>query len=85
MFTITPRTLRRPPPPCSQARRSPSARPHGQDRRTLAFDGSAPARRDVKQIDVRPRGFSIGDQFVAAITLRAGASASRRGGPTSAA
>lgn len=44
----------------------------GQTARTLKFEGSAPVPRDFKQVDVRPRGLSNGDHFIAAITLRAG-------------
>ena len=44
----------------------------GQTGRTLEFAGSAPVPRDLKQVDVRPRGLSIGDHSLAAVTLRAG-------------
>ena len=42
----------------------------GQTGRLLEFAGSAPAPREFKQVDVGPRGLSIGDYFVGAITLR---------------
>jgi hypothetical protein len=44
----------------------------GQTARTLTFAGSSPVPRDFKQVDLRPPGFSNGDHFLAAITLRAG-------------
>jgi hypothetical protein len=40
--------------------------------RTLHLTASDPARRDVAQLDVRPRGLSAGDRLVAAQTLRSG-------------
>ena len=42
----------------------------GQTGRVLEFAGTAPAPREVKQVDLRPRGLSLGDSFIAAITLR---------------
>jgi hypothetical protein len=45
----------------------------GQDAgRTIELTGGAPAKRDVTQVDVRPRGMSIGDEYIAAQTLRSG-------------
>ena len=41
---------------------------NGQTGRTLHFSGSVP--RDGRQIDIRPRGTSVGDQVLAAVTLR---------------
>lgn len=42
----------------------------GQTGSTLELAGSAPVPREVKQVDLGPRGLSNGDYFVAAITLR---------------
>jgi hypothetical protein len=42
----------------------------GTSVRTLRFVASPPAARDVKQIDIAPHGRSLGDQFLAAISLR---------------
>ena len=42
----------------------------GQTSRSLEFAGTAPAPREFKQVDHRPRGLSIGDSFIGAITLR---------------
>jgi hypothetical protein len=44
----------------------------GQDQgpRTMTFQLATPAKRDVKQFDVKPRGDSVGDRFLSAATLR---------------
>jgi hypothetical protein len=42
----------------------------GHPGRTLRFVAPRPVPRDVKQIDVPPRGLSLGDEFVAALSLR---------------
>jgi len=44
----------------------------GQATRTLTFTSPRPSARDIKEVDVRPRGISIGDQFVAGQDLRTG-------------
>lgn len=44
----------------------------GQEPRTLEFSSPPPSARDDKEIDVRPRGTSIGDQSIGAISLRSG-------------
>lgn len=51
----------------------------GQTGRTLEFTSSVNDRHEFKQIDVRPRGQSIGDHFVVAGTLRAGDHIAGRG------
>jgi hypothetical protein len=46
---------------------------HGQAQpttQTITFSAASPAKRDMKQIDVRPRGISLGDRFLGAETLR---------------
>lgn len=45
---------------------------HGQATRTLTFTSPEPPARDLKEIDVKPRGTSIGDQSVAGQDLRSG-------------
>jgi hypothetical protein len=42
----------------------------GEARRTLTFTASPPASRDQHQVDVPPRGLSLGDQSVGAVSLR---------------
>jgi len=42
----------------------------GQSARTLVFSSPAPIAREFKQVDARPRGLSIGDHFVGAVSLR---------------
>jgi hypothetical protein len=42
----------------------------GSPGRTLRFAAPPPAPRDFKQIDVPPKGLSMGDQFVGAISLK---------------
>ena len=44
----------------------------GQDQttRTITFTGGQPVRRDIKQIDIKPRGESLGDQTIGALTVR---------------
>jgi hypothetical protein len=52
----------------------------GQSGRTLVFTGrSAHDPREYKQIDVRPRGQSIGDRFLVSGSLRAGGRIAGRG------
>ena len=50
----------------------------GQDQttKTITFTAGQPARRDMKQIDIKPRGESLGDQTIGAVTVR------RNGKPT---
>jgi len=36
----------------------------------LVFTAGQPNKRDIKQIDVKPRGESLGDQVIGAITIR---------------
>jgi hypothetical protein len=43
---------------------------HGDTRRTLSFTVAPPAPRDQHQVDVPPRGLSLGDQVVGAVSLR---------------
>jgi hypothetical protein len=43
---------------------------HGDARRTLSFTVAPPAPRDQHQVDVPPRGLSLGDQVVGAVSLR---------------
>jgi hypothetical protein len=43
---------------------------HGDTRRTLSFTVTPPAPRDQHQVDVPPRGLSLGDQVVGAVSLR---------------
>ena len=44
----------------------------GQDQttKTITFTAGQPARRDIKQIDIKPRGESLGDQNIGAVTVR---------------
>jgi hypothetical protein len=44
----------------------------GQDQsaQTIMLRGGPAAKRDMKQIDVKPRGTSVGDRFLVAETLR---------------
>lgn len=44
----------------------------GQDQtpQTITFTAGEPARRDIKQIDIKPRGESLGDQNIGAVTVR---------------
>jgi hypothetical protein len=44
----------------------------GQDQspQTITLQGGPAAKRDMKQIDVKPRGTSVGDRFLVAETLR---------------
>ena len=42
----------------------------GQTGRTLTFRVPPPAARDQHQVDVPPRGLSLGDQVVGAVSLR---------------
>ena len=50
----------------------------GQDQttKTITFTAGQPARRDIKQIDIKPRGETLGDQTIGAVTVR------RNGKPT---
>ena len=51
-----------------------------QGPRTLTFDGGGePLPRDGKQIDLKPRGISNGDQFLAAGSLRSAGRLAGRG------
>jgi hypothetical protein len=43
---------------------------HGDTGRTLTFTAPPPAPRDQHQVDVPPRGLSLGDQVVGAVSLR---------------
>jgi hypothetical protein len=43
---------------------------HGDTRRTLSFTVAPPAPRDQHQVDVPPRGLSLGDEVVGAVSLR---------------
>jgi hypothetical protein len=43
---------------------------HGQTARTLTFTAPLPGRHDARQVDVSPRGMSLGDGSVAAQTIR---------------
>jgi hypothetical protein len=43
---------------------------HGETGRTLTFSAPPPAPRDQHQVDVPPRGLSLGDQVVGAVSLR---------------
>ena len=43
---------------------------HGDTRTTLSFTVAPPAPRDQHQVDVPPRGLSLGDQVVGAVSLR---------------
>jgi hypothetical protein len=47
-----------------------TAQGQNQPPQTITLHGGPAAKRDVKQIDVKPRGTSIGDQTLAAETLR---------------
>jgi hypothetical protein len=40
--------------------------------RTLRFTAPAPPPRDFRQVDLPPRGLSLGDEFVGAVSLRRG-------------
>ena len=44
----------------------------GQDQttKTITFTAGQPARRDIKQIDIKPHGESLGDQNIVAATVR---------------
>jgi hypothetical protein len=44
----------------------------GQDQttKTITFTAGQPARRDIKQIDIKPSGESLGDQNLGAVTVR---------------
>jgi hypothetical protein len=44
----------------------------GQDQttKTITFTAGQPARRDMKQIDIKPHGESLGDQNIGAVTVR---------------
>jgi hypothetical protein len=46
--------------------------------RTLEFTAKAPAKKDVEQVDLKPRGLSAGDEFLVAQTLRANGSTAGR-------
>jgi hypothetical protein len=46
--------------------------------RTLEFTAKPPAKKDVAQVDLKPRGMSVGDEFVVAETLRANGSTAGR-------
>jgi hypothetical protein len=41
----------------------------GEARRTLTFTAAPPASRDQHQVDVPPRGLSLGDEVVGAVSL----------------
>src|SRR4051812_28511997 len=43
---------------------------HGDTGRTLTFTVPPPPPRDQHQVDVPPRGLSLGDQTVGAVSLR---------------
>jgi hypothetical protein len=43
---------------------------HGQTARTLTFTAPLPGKHDARQVDVNPRGISLGDGSVAAQTIR---------------
>jgi hypothetical protein len=45
---------------------------HGQTQTTnrITLTAGQPAKRDVKQIDVQPRGESLGDETIEAVTVR---------------
>ena len=47
-----------------------------QTTKTITFTAGQPARRDIKQIDTKPSGESLGDQNIGAVTVR------RNGKPT---
>jgi hypothetical protein len=47
-----------------------TAQGQGQTTRTITFTAGQPARRDMKQIDIKPRGESLGDQNIGAVTVR---------------
>jgi hypothetical protein len=49
-----------------------TAQGQGQTPRTITFMAAQPAKRDIKQIDVKPRGESLGDQTIGAVTVRLG-------------
>jgi hypothetical protein len=70
MLTIKPRALVAPTAALLAGSALAVSSAAGQDGRTLTFDGSAPARSDVTQVDRRPRGFSLGDQYAVAVSLR---------------
>jgi hypothetical protein len=44
----------------------------GQDQttKTITFTAGQPTARDIKQIDIKPRGESLGDQNIGAVTVR---------------
>jgi hypothetical protein len=42
---------------------------HGQTARTLTFTAPLPGKHDARQVDVKPRGMSLGDSMVAAQTI----------------
>ena len=44
----------------------------GQDQttKTITFTAGQPARRDIRQIDIKPSGESLGDQNIGAMTVR---------------
>ena len=44
----------------------------GQDQttKTITFTAGQPARRDIRQIDLKPHGESLGDQNIVAVTVR---------------
>jgi hypothetical protein len=45
---------------------------HGQTQptKTVTFTAGQPKRRDIKQIDIKPRGESLGDHTIGALTVR---------------
>ncbi len=43
----------------------------GQSGTTLTFNAPAPGARDVRELDLRPHGSSLGDELIAAQSLRA--------------
>jgi Na+-translocating ferredoxin:NAD+ oxidoreductase RnfG subunit len=47
-----------------------SAQGQAQQSQTIVFTASQPRKRDMKQIDVKPRGESLGDQVIGAVTVR---------------
>ena len=47
-----------------------TAQGQGQTTKTITFTAGQPARRDIKQIDIKPRGESLGDQTIGAVTVR---------------
>jgi hypothetical protein len=70
MFTITPRALAAPTAALLAGSALAVSSAAGQDGRILTFDASAPVRSDTTQVDRKPRGFSLGDEYALAVSLR---------------